>query len=129
MLGFSVLVLAWLHLAFYAIQVAPRIEPEPSAGQDFLAKMARLALYIFMLGMPLVGWLILSASGKPISFYGLDFPALIAENKDRARLPKNIHGIGGTADYYLIGIHATAALFHHYVQRDNTLSRILPGKR
>jgi cytochrome b561 len=31
--------------------------------------------------------------------------------------------------YYLIGLHALAALFHHYVVRDNTLARMLPRRR
>jgi cytochrome b561 len=30
--------------------------------------------------------------------------------------------------YFLIGLHALAALFHHYVSRDNTLTRMLPGR-
>jgi cytochrome b561 len=28
--------------------------------------------------------------------------------------------------YWLIGLHAAAALFHHYIVRDNTLRRMLP---
>ncbi|WP_370300565.1 cytochrome b/b6 domain-containing protein, partial [Rheinheimera baltica] len=35
----------------------------------------------------------------------------------------------GTLGYVLIGVHAVAALFHHYILRDTTLSRMLPGKR
>ncbi len=31
--------------------------------------------------------------------------------------------------YFLIGLHAAAALFHHYVMRDNTLARMLPAPR
>jgi len=30
------------------------------------------------------------------------------------------------AGYYLIGLHALAALLHHYLIRDNTLQRMLP---
>ena len=31
--------------------------------------------------------------------------------------------------YFLIGLHAAAALFHHYVRKDDTLVRMLPGGR
>ena len=43
-----------------------------------LAKLAHLALYGFLLLTPLLGWLLLSAGGKPIPFFGLALPALIA---------------------------------------------------
>ena len=29
---------------------------------------------------------------------------------------------------WLIGLHAVAGLYHHYVMRDNTLTRMLPGR-
>lgn len=35
----------------------------------------------------------------------------------------------GTFGYFLVGLHAAAALFHHYVERDNTLLRMLPVRR
>ncbi|HEY8219812.1 MAG TPA: cytochrome b/b6 domain-containing protein, partial [Methylobacter sp.] len=73
-------------------------------------------------------WLILSAAGKPIPFFGLHLPALISENKPLAKALAEIHKTIGTAGYFLIGLHAAAALFHHYIVRDNTLRRILPGQ-
>jgi cytochrome b561 len=53
-------------------------------------------------------------------------PALVGENKGLADLLEEIHEIGGTVGYFLIGFHSAAALFHHYISRDNTLVRILP---
>jgi cytochrome b561 len=43
-----------------------------------------LALYALMIFMPLAGWLLLSAEGKPIPFFGLQLPALINESKNAA---------------------------------------------
>ena len=37
---------------------------------------------------------------------------------------EEIHETVGTIGYWLIGLHAAASLFHHYVQRDNTLARM-----
>jgi len=34
----------------------------------------------------------------------------------------------GTTGYFLIGLHAVAALYHHYIKRDNTLTRMLPER-
>jgi cytochrome b561 len=87
-----------------------------------------ILLFALMIGMPLAGWLLLSASGKPIPFFGLELQALTGESKSLAKLVKEIHETGGTVGYFLIGLHAAAALFHHYIVRDNTLLRMLPGR-
>lgn len=129
MLGLSVLALALLRLLVNVTHAAPEITPEPPRWQKLLAKLMHLALYALMIGMPLAGWLILSAAGKPIPFFGLQLPALIAESKSTAGLIKEIHEAVGTAGYILIGLHAAAALYHHYLVRDNTLLRMLPKRR
>jgi cytochrome b561 len=128
MLGLSVFALVWLRLIMRVTQVTPRIEPALKAKQELAAKLVHIALYVLMIGMPLLGWIILSAAGKPIPFFGFDLPALVAENREFAKSIKEIHEVIGTAGYFLIGIHAAAALFHHYIMRDNTLARMLPNK-
>ncbi len=79
-----------------------------------------------MICMPIAGWLILSGEAKVIPFWGINLPALIPENKPLAETIEEVHETVGTVGYYLISIHALAGLFHHYVQRDNTLRRMLP---
>ena len=128
MLGLVVLVLAALRLVVHLTGPVPRIVPQPPGWQTFFAKLMHLALYVLMIGLPLGGWLILSAEGKPIPFFGLQLPALVGESKALAELVEEIHEIGGTLGYFLIGLHAAASLFHHYVLRDNTLRRILPNQ-
>lgn len=127
MLGLSVFVLASLRLFVHLTAPVPRIEPDPPGWQTLSARLMHLALYALMIGMPLAGWLLLSAAAKPIPFFGLQLPALIGESKSLAGVIKEIHEIGGTVGYFLIGLHAAAALFHHYFVRDNTLRRMLPS--
>jgi len=129
MLGLLVFALVWLRLAARFSGPTPEIKPMPPAWQDISAKLLHLALYAVMIAMPLSGWLLLSASGKPIPFFGLQLPALIGENKDLAKTIKEVHETIGTAGYYLIGLHVAAALYHHYIVRDNTLVRMLPAKK
>lgn len=126
MLGMSVLVLVCLRWLVRMTGPVPRIVPEPPHWQKASAKLMHLGLYLFMIGMPLGGWLILSAAVKPIPFFGLQLPALLAESKSIAEWTEEIHEIGGTIGYFLIGIHTAAALFHHYLLGDNTLRRMLP---
>lgn len=128
MLGLSVFALVWLRLLARLMAPTPKIVPAIPAWQAIPAKLMHLALYGLMIGAPLAGWLILSAAGKPIPFFGLTLPPLIDKNPELAGQIKELHELAGTAGYWLIGLHAVAALFHHYVSRDNTLTRMLPGR-
>lgn len=125
MLGLAVFVLVWVR--FWPIMTSPfpHITPAPARWLALPAKTMHLALYGLMIIMPLLGWLILSAEGKAIPFFGLSLPPLVHESKKIADLAQEIHEFGGTLGYFLIGFHASAALFHHYVLRDNTLRRML----
>ena len=76
-----------------------------------------------------VSWLLLSAEGKPVPFFGLELPALVGTDAALADSLKTLHETIGTAGYYLVGLHAAAALFHHYSIHDNTLLRMLPQRR
>ncbi|MEO7128570.1 MAG: cytochrome b [Rhodoferax sp.] len=129
MLGLSVFVLVWLRLLARVGTTTPAVEPALPRWQEHAAKLMHVALYVFMIGMPLFGWLTLSAQGKDIPFFGLTLPALLTEDKALGKQIKNIHETIATVGYFLIGLHAAAALFHHYIQRDNTLRRMLLQRR
>jgi cytochrome b561 len=128
MLGLSVLVLVVFRLALRITGVVPRIQPEPPPWQSLFAKMIHVALYALMIVMPLLGWLTLSAEGHAVPFFGLQLPLLVGPSKSVAEWAQELHETFGTVGYFLIGLHAAAALFHHYVVRDNTLRRMLPGR-
>lgn len=129
MLGLTILVLVVVRLIARFRSQKPPITPEPPAWQSLLASTTHFALYAFMLAMPVAGWVILSASGKTIPFFGLELPALVGQSKALAGQVKELHETVGTIGYFLIGLHALAALFHHYVVKDDTLLRMLPGRR
>ena len=129
MLGMLVFVLVWPRLAARFSGPTPVIRPEPAGWMQLAAKLGHLALYAFMVVMPLLGWLTLSAAGKPIPFFGLELPALIGENKDLAKQLKEVHETIGTVGYYLIGLHVLAALYHQHIKHDNTIARMLPLRK
>lgn len=128
MLGLTVLVLVVIRVIIRIGRAAPPITPEPPAWQSFLSRLVHLALYLFMIGMPVAGWLLLSTSGKPIPFFGLALPSLMGENKELGGQIKELHEAVGSLGYYLIGLHALAALAHHYLIKDDTLRRMLPAR-
>ncbi|MBC9251765.1 cytochrome B [Pseudomonas alcaligenes] len=128
MLGLSIFALVWLRLIARLIAPTPKIVPAIPAWQAIPAKLMHLALYALMIGTPFAGWLILSAMGKPIPFFGLELPALIEKNHDLGEQIEHWHVLVAQTGYWLIGLHAAAGLFHHFVSRDNTLTRMLPGR-
>ncbi len=124
MLGLSVFALVWLRLLARA--AGPR-QPGARSWNDRLAVAMHLALYGFMIAMPLLGWLALSAGGDPIPFFGLQLPPLTAPDKALAGAVEEVHETLAVAGYGLVGLHAAAALFHHYVLRDGVLRRMTSG--
>lgn len=128
MVGMLIFLLVALRLAARLSGPTPGIRPEPPSWMQISANLLHFGLYLLMIVMPLTGWLLLSATGKPIPFLGMELPALIGENKDLAGPLKEIHEFIGNAGFFLIGLHVAAALYHHYVVRDNTLIRMLPRR-
>jgi cytochrome b561 len=110
MLGLSVFVLVWLRLLARSLGTTPRIEPPPPFWQSSLARLMHGALYAL------------------VFFWGLVLPPLIDADKDLGGRLQQWHMDLGHWGYWLIGLHALAGLAHHYVRRDDTLRRMLPGK-
>lgn len=129
MFGMSVFVLVWFRLIVRIAGVRPVIVPPMPSLQDYLAKTMHLILYVLMIGLPLLGWLTLSARGKPVPFFFIGMPALIDKSPELAKWLKEVHESFATVGYGLVGIHAAAALYHHYVKHDNVMSVMLPITR
>ena len=129
MLGLSVLAATFLRIGLRVlVWKTPPITPEPPRMLHLLSIAAHLAIYAWLVAMPFAGWTILSAEGDPIPFWGLNLPPLTSPDKALADQVKELHETGGTVGYFLLGLHAAAALFHHYFMKDDTLRRMLPGK-
>ena len=125
MLGLSVFGLIWVRLIARAR--SPR-RPPPRTWTDMLAAAVHVALYGLMIALPLLGWMLLSAEEKSVPFFGLSLPPLVAPDKALAERIEDLHTTIATVGYWLVGVHAAAALSHHYLLRDGTLRRMLPGR-
>lgn len=129
MLGLSVLgttiLRGWLRGVVWK---TPPITPPPPPALHLLSIAAHVAIYGWLFAMPAAGWVILSAEGDPIPFWGINLPPVTHVDKNLAEQVEEIHELGGTIGYFLLGLHAAAALFHHYFMRDDTLVRMLPRR-
>lgn len=108
---------------------APAISPPPVPWQQTAAKLGHIAIYVFLIAMPLVGWATLSAEGDPVPFFGLEVPGLVGPDKVLSGRLEEIHEVGGTIGYFLLGGHALLSIIHHAVFKDTTLIRMMPQRR
>ena len=80
-----------------------------------------------MLALPVTGWLMSSAAGIPVSFFGLfTLPDLLPHNEYLFQRFIDIHKWLGYVLIFFIFVHVGAALRHHFVFKDDTLRKILP---
>lgn len=130
LLGTGVFILVWVRLLARAMGPKPPILPELPTWQTWMSQLVHLGLYVLMVGLPVLGLLALSTNGKPVPLlWGWQLPLLpLAESRDTAHWLKDLHETGAQLGYGLVGLHAAAALVHHYFQHDNTLLRMLPGR-
>lgn len=122
-LGFAVAGFTLLRLAA-AMSLPGPVPLDGPKMQQLLAKAVHLGLFALMLLMPILGYLALSFSGKPVSLFGLDLPLLTWADKGISRQIKEVHEAIGTLGYALIGLHALGALYHHHILKDSTLLRM-----
>src|SRR5690606_31492824 len=99
--------------------------------QLWFAGVTHWLLYALTLAIPLSGWLFDSAGGlRPLRWFGLvDVPKLVAPNSGLREIGRDAHEWLFWALAVLVLVHAGAALYHHYFVGDNTLRRMLPGRR
>jgi len=124
--GTSVLVLSVLRVLWRMISRVP--EPIPQATLlKWLSKLAHIALYVFIIAQPLLGIMMVNMGGKPVSldWIGVSF-TLFGPDKALRPAIKAAHELLGNAFYFVIGLHALAALYHHFIRRDDVLRRMAP---
>lgn len=125
--GLSVLVLLAARLAWRAAQALPRLAPLVPDWQKITARFVHLSFYALMFALPMTGWLMSSAAGIPVSFFGLfTLPDYLRPDDYLFRRFIEIHKWLGYVLIVCIFVHAGAALRHHFVFKDDTLRKMLP---
>ena len=95
---------------------------------DLGAKLAHLGLFVLMVAVPLIGIAVQFAKGNALPVFGLfDIASPWPADRAFSRSLKGIHELLAHGLLALAGLHAAAALVHHWVFRDRTLTRMLPG--
>lgn len=108
--------------------------PAPVARtRDWEARASSIVhrLFYVLIGCQVcAGYLISTADGRPISVFGwFEVPATITSIPEQEDLAGEIHWYLALTILTLAGLHALAALKHHFIDRDATLSRMLGRTR
>jgi len=126
-LGLTVLALTAFRLVWKIWNPAPQLPPSPR-WMHLTSKAVQGALYLLLVCVPLAGiagaWL----EGHPLTLGILgEIPPLVSENHPLGERIAELHTWLGDAILWIAGLHAAAALFHHFALRDEVLVTMLPA--
>ncbi|QWP76563.1 cytochrome b [Lysobacter sp. K5869] len=129
-IGLTLLALVALRLAWRVYAGAPKPVAGTPHWQERVASLTHWALYVLMFAMPISGWVFNSSAGYPLQYFGwFNLPKIAARSEELAQLSRNLHEYGFWLLLALVLGHAAAAFYHHLFQNDDTLTRMLPGRR
>ncbi|GLK83371.1 cytochrome b [Ancylobacter defluvii] len=126
-LGIAILVLALFRLAVRFIYGSPPLPASMPAPMKLAAHLSHYGLYALMIGMPLIGWAMLSAGAYPVVLYGgIRLPAILPQSDQLHALLWQAHVYLAFAFFALILMHLAAGLFHALIRRDGVFESMSP---
>lgn len=130
--GLTVLALSLVRLGWRLTHKAPPLPPHMTTSERVLARITHVAFYVLIIGIPLTGWLMVSASttGIPTKlFFVVPIPHLpVPVGEAGAEFWAGVHELLAKATIGLLVLHIGAALKHHLRDRDDVLLRMLPQR-
>ena len=137
--GFTVLALSLLRLAWRLIQRPPPYPATMKPWEKFVASVVHWALYGVMIGLPLTGWVIVSASPTniptllyktvPFPFLGFVHALPMAARRALEEQVGDVHVFLAFSTMALLVGHIGAALKHQFWDRDEVLYQMIPFLR
>ncbi len=130
-LGVLFFILAALRLGWRKLKPPPPLSDELLPLERLAAHLVHGLLYAMMFLLPISGYLITTAKGEPIVVFGLlEIPSLF--DSVAGQLITNLEDAAGTVHLVLalillalVAVHAAGALKHHFIDKDDSLSRML----
>ncbi len=117
-LGVVVFLAVLIRLLVRFSSTSPKLDNELPQIQRFIAKLSHILMYIAMLVMPISGFLMQNAAGRPVYFFDLVLPSFVSIDLGLYGLFREIHGVTALILIILILMHICAALYHALIRRD-----------
>jgi cytochrome b561 len=129
-IGITIFLLTCLRLAWRATRRAPPPLSTMPQWQRQASLAVHCALYLLLVMIPLSGWVYSSSTGIQVVYLGVfPLPDLVPKDRILARALLTLHLTLNFTLFSLVCVHTAAALKHHFVDRDNVLTRMLPWRR
>jgi len=129
-LGLSILTLAAVRLIWRATDPPPPEENAAGRWSAWAARSTHYLLYALLVAVPVAGVALQFARGHALPVFGMfEIASPWVADRSFARNVKEVHETLANALVILVGLHAAAALAHHYFLHDRTLIRMLPWSR
>jgi cytochrome b561 len=128
--GLTILSLVILRLAWRWQNEHPPLPENLKRYEQALARFTHVALYVLLLAVPLSGWMMSSARGFPVSWFGFfQLPDLVPKSRPLYDALLMTHHTLAWTLLAVIALHVAGALKHHFVHKDDVLKRMLPFTR
>ncbi|TPI37497.1 cytochrome b [Mesorhizobium sp. B3-1-6] len=128
--GLLLAALVFWRVVLRGLRGAPGLPSEMPAAEQAAAKIGHFILYTLLIAIPVLGILLTWFRGDALSFFGLFMiPAPFAPDRVTARTIRELHSLCANGILIMAGLHAMAALYHHFIRRDTVLTRMLPRNR
>lgn len=115
-----------LRLFWRAINTHPKHIRSHSDVVKLMSKLSHAGLYLLLIIVLFSGYLISTADGRAISVFNwFSVPALPELIEHQEDIAGEIHFFSATTLVSLAAVHAIAALKHHFIDKDPTLTRML----
>lgn len=125
--GITILALAVLRLLWRLVDRAPAWPAGMAAYERAIARAVHAAFYLLLFALPLTGWMMSSAEGDAVAWFGLvELPELPVRASEDAL--EDLHETLFNLLFALAVLHALAALKHHVWDRDHVLRSMLPRR-
>jgi len=125
-IGIVLFSLTLLRLIWIKLKGKPSAAKGVSQKDQLMAKIAHRLLYILLFSVMLFGYLISTADGRGIEVFGLfEIPAIIFDIDKQEDIAGVIHLWLAVSLISLVLLHAFAALKHHFINKDQTLTRMM----
>jgi superoxide oxidase len=95
----------------------------------FAARSSEYGLYVLLLTQPVTGLAQTVSRGAPFELLAWTVPSVVSKHFGYVVLFYAIHKLGAWCLIGLVSLHASAALFHHFIRRDDVLQTMAPVLR
>ena len=128
--GIVVFLLLLIRLSWRLIDKLPPPLASYKRWEIKAAKITHLLFYLFLLITCFSGYFISTAKGSGIEvFGGFEIPAIFSLNETNAEISGEVHEVATHVLVILFLLHVSATLKHHFIDRDETLVRIINPKK